>query len=98
LNAPVDYIGLGPVFPTRTKETGYPVLGREGLQSLAAIANVPVIAIGGIHLENLPGLLNSGIRGLAFTSLLLDRENPEEAAAKLIQMWKTNKIAEHAKR
>lgn len=53
------YIGVGPVFPTRTKERPDPVLGLEGLAALCAAATVPTVAIGGIDLGNLDAVLRA---------------------------------------
>lgn len=75
-----DYIGFGPVFPTRTKEDADPVVGVEGLAAACARSAVPVVAIGGIRLEHLPALVRSGAHAWAVVSDLLGRAGEGEQA------------------
>ncbi len=76
-----DYIGLGPFRFTNTKENLSPVLG---LERMAAIANkqseIPVIAIGGIQLDDISLILNSGIYGVAISSAINLAENKTKVA------------------
>jgi thiamine-phosphate pyrophosphorylase len=77
------YIGVGPVFPTATRgyETG---LGIEYLQSVGASVAAPIVAIGGITLENVPEILAAmGDRPVIFgiCSAILMAEDIEEATA-----------------
>lgn len=77
------YIGVGPVFPSATRgyETG---LGIEFVQSVGAAVNVPIVAVGGITLENVPGILAAmGNRPVIFAicSAILMAEDIEEATA-----------------
>lgn len=65
-----DYIGFGPVFHTTTKDAGEP----KGLGMLSEIKNsvgIPVVAIGGISLENLQSVLDSGADAVAVASAIL---------------------------
>jgi thiamine-phosphate pyrophosphorylase len=65
-----DYIGFGPVFPTKTKDAGEP----KGLEMLAKISrsvSIPVVAIGGIARENLKPVLNAGAAAAAVASAIL---------------------------
>lgn len=57
-----DYIGVGPVFPTTTKDVADRVLGPDGLRRMLAAATVPAVAIGGITPGNLPQVLRAGAR------------------------------------
>jgi thiamine-phosphate pyrophosphorylase len=77
------YIGVGPIFPTATRgyETG---LGIEFLQSVGASVTAPIVAVGGITLENVPGILDAmGGRPVIFAvcSAILMAEDIEEATA-----------------
>ena len=77
------YIGVGPVFPsvTRGYETG---LGIEFLQSVGASVATPIVAVGGITLENVPGMLAAmGSRPVIFAicSAILMADDIEEATA-----------------
>jgi thiamine-phosphate pyrophosphorylase len=73
--AKVDYIGLGPLRFTSTKENLSPILGLEGYQKLLKQCNeenisIPVIAIGGITMGDIPELLKAGLHGVAISSLI----------------------------
>lgn len=61
---PVDYIAVGPVFGTVTKETGYAAVGLE-LVALASRLGVPVVAIGGITLDRAPRVVDAGATSVA---------------------------------
>ena len=79
-----DYLGVGAVFPTGTKNDAHPVaLGT--LQAITAAVNLPAVAIGGITAENLPHLGQSGIAGVAVVSALFAQPDIKKAAAKLRQ-------------
>jgi len=80
--AGADYLGVGAVFPTGTKEDADAV----SLDTLAAICravDIPVVAIGGITAENLPTLAKTGICGAAVVSALFAQADPEGAARRL---------------
>jgi thiamine-phosphate pyrophosphorylase len=58
---PVDYVAIGPIFPTSTKQTSNPTVGIDGLRQVRqAIGTVPIVAIGGITLENSEAVLSAG--------------------------------------
>lgn len=83
--AGADYVGFGPVFPTATK--GYQV-GKTEAEIRAAVAaaavhKVPLYAIGGITVENLPMLRNLGIDRIAVCSAILQSPDPAAATAAL---------------
>ncbi len=83
---PIDYIAVGPVFPTGTKDTGYVQVGlglvrRAREASGAAAAAVggrprPVVAIGGITLERAPAVIDAGADSVAVISDLLAGGDP----------------------
>ncbi|MCC7302042.1 MAG: thiamine phosphate synthase [Bacteroidia bacterium] len=81
---PVDYIGLGPLRFTRTREKLNPVLGAERLVRLARIATVPVIAIGGITMEDVFFLRRRGLHGVAVASAIASAQNPVAATAEFL--------------
>lgn len=66
-----DYIGFGPVFHTTTKDAGEP-RGTEMLKEIKRHAAIPVVAIGGITIENLPQVLKAGADGVAVASAILN--------------------------
>src|SRR5213594_3189072 len=69
---PIDYIAVGPIFPTSTKENPDPVLGLKGLLKISKVVNKPVVAIGGIRLENAAEVLCAGAHSIAVIRDLLD--------------------------
>jgi len=68
----VNYIGLGPYKFTKTKEKLNPILGLEGYSIIQQSNNssIPIIAIGGIQLEDVQPLMSTGIHGVAVSSVI----------------------------
>jgi thiamine-phosphate pyrophosphorylase len=76
---PVDYIAVGPVFDTSSKENPDPVVGLEGVRRVReAIGNVPLVAIGGITAETAPSVLEAGADSVAVIGALLNTSDPAE--------------------
>ena len=76
---PVDYIAIGPIFETKSKENPEAVVGLEGLRSVRqAVGDIPLVAIGGIGRENIQETLAAGADSLAVISLLLAGEGEIE--------------------
>lgn len=67
--AGADYLLFGPVFPTASKARYGPPLGLAFLRRACAVAAVPVIALGGMRLDLLPQVLESGASGIAGISM-----------------------------
>lgn len=68
----LDYIAIGPIFPTRTKKDPEPVVGLSGLTRVRlASGSVPLVAIGGIDLGNSPSVFAAGADSVAVISALL---------------------------
>jgi thiamine-phosphate pyrophosphorylase len=77
---PVSYVAIGPVFGTATKATGYAPIGLEMVRDAAARAaakGLPVVAIGGITLENAVSVLQAGAASVAVIGDLLAGGDPE---------------------
>lgn len=74
---PIDYIAIGPVFTTSTKENTEKVVGIEGLREVRkVIGNFPLVAIGGINFQNYREVLDAGADSAAIISgLLSDADN-----------------------
>lgn len=77
---PVDYVAVGPVFTTATKETGYDAVGLELIRRAAA-GQRPVVAIGGVTLENAPRVVSAGAASVAVISDLLSTRDPVSRVA-----------------
>ena len=67
---PVDYIALGPVFSTTSKQNPDPVVGIDAVRRLRALTAKPLVAIGGITLENAADVLRAGADSLALIAAL----------------------------
>ena len=73
---PIDYLAIGPIFPTSTKTNISPLLGLEGLRTVRrAIGNFPLVAIGGITLANARETIEAGADSVAVISALLHDPN-----------------------
>jgi thiamine-phosphate pyrophosphorylase len=76
-----DYVGIGPVFPTSSKSDTGPLLGLDGLARAVRAAEAPLIAIGGITLENAASVLETGVHGIAILSAIALAQDPAAATA-----------------
>ena len=72
---PIDYIAIGPIFSTSTKENPDPVVGLEILQELRAQITKPLVAIGGITLNHASEVLQAGADSVAVISDLFSTAN-----------------------
>jgi thiamine-phosphate pyrophosphorylase len=63
-----DYLGIGPIFATATKATGYEPVGCDTIRQLRARIDIPIVAIGGIRLSNVGEVIQSGAAGVAVIS------------------------------
>jgi thiamine-phosphate pyrophosphorylase len=79
LASAADYIAVGPIFGTATKETGYDARGL-GLVEHAAGRGKPIVAIGGITLERAPLVIGAGAASVAVITDLLAGGDPETRA------------------
>ena len=84
-SAGVDYIGLGPYKFTETKKNLNSIVGLQGYSAMLQFYNstIPVIAIGGIQLEDVQPLMNTGVYGIAVSSVI----NLAEDKAKVISSF-----------
>ena len=81
----VDYIAIGPIFETSSKENPDPVVDLEGLRRVRqAIGHIPLVAIGGIREENIREVLAAGADSVAVISLLLTDPSQIEARTRQI--------------
>lgn len=80
-DAGADYLGVGCVFPTTTKEIA--VEGLEYVEEASRLTGLPFLAIGGINLENVGRVIRAGAPGVAVCSAIIADEDPQKAAAEL---------------
>jgi thiamine-phosphate pyrophosphorylase len=77
LALPITYLAVGPVFGTLTKDTGYTAVGLDLVRAAALRSgDVPVVAIGGITLDNARSVIDAGATSVAVISDLLTGGNP----------------------
>ncbi|MGB5833586.1 MAG: thiamine phosphate synthase [Thiohalocapsa sp.] len=87
----VDYVGVGPVFSTTTKQDHAPPLGFDGLARVCAASPVPAVAIGGLKTEHVAAVLGAGARGLAVVSAICAAPDPEIAARRFAEAIRANR-------
>ena len=81
-----DYLGCGQIRPSFTKDVAANVVGMAGLAAvLGAASGVPVIAIGGLTLRDVPTLLAAGAYGVAVIGAVRDAADPARATADLLR-------------
>jgi thiamine-phosphate pyrophosphorylase len=85
--AGADYIGVGAVYATATKADAGEPIGIEGLVRVAAATVLPVAAIGGIGLAQIPAIRATGVAMAAVVSAIADARNPKAAAEALVRAW-----------
>ena len=77
LREPISYLAVGPVFGTSTKDTGYRAVGLELVATAVQLAGrTPVVAIGGITLQNAASVIGAGAASVAVISDLLLTKDP----------------------
>ena len=76
-----SYLAIGPIYPTTLKVMPYEPVGLERLKAwVPHAAPYPVVAIGGISLERLPGVIACGVDGVAVVSAVTLAADPQQAA------------------
>jgi thiamine-phosphate pyrophosphorylase len=88
IDAPVGYVAIGPVFGTRTKETGYAAVGLEMVRAAAAIAarrGLPLVAIGGITRETAASVIAAGAASVAVIGDLMAEGDAERRTREFLR-------------
>ena len=79
----VNYLGVGPIFPTGSKNDASLPIGFNTLREIINKTELPVVAIGGISLDDINDLFKLGVSGVAVISAILNEYNPIENFSKL---------------
>ena len=80
-DAGADYVGVGPLFETTTKQDSAPVVGPELVSEVVALLpGLPIVGIGGISERKAGTVIRAGASGVAVISAITGEENTEEAA------------------
>lgn len=87
----VDYVGLGPYRTTTTKSNLSPVIGLDGYRRIvnevsAAGNKLPIVAIGGITIDDIEPLVNSGVNGLAVSGAIINAPDPVEYTSRIMKL------------
>lgn len=82
---PIDYVGIGAIFPTQTKSNVTTIWGIAGLQQLAPLSKHPIIAIGGINESNASCVFQAGAHGIAVIGAIHQTNDPATTIKKLLQ-------------
>jgi thiamine-phosphate pyrophosphorylase len=78
LNEPADYLSIGPIFPTTTKQTTKAAIGAAGVRKLREQAgpNVVLVAVGGVTLETAPDILAAGANVIGVSAAIFRAKDP----------------------
>jgi len=86
---PVDYIAFGPVFATTSKLNSDPVVGLDGVCEARSLTSKPLVAIGGITLENARAVRKAGADSVAVISAMFGPdENPVKIAKDFLRIFR----------
>lgn len=85
----VDYVGVGPFRHTTTKKNLAPVIGLDGYKDIvakvtAAGNKLPLVAIGGITLEDVTGIMATGVQGIAVSGSIINAPDPVRYTTQLL--------------
>lgn len=83
VSQPIDYIGVGPVYATPTKDIPDPTLGLNTMARMIAAAAHPAVAIGGIDATRLKDVIAAGARNYAVVRAVCQSQDPYSAILKL---------------
>jgi thiamine-phosphate pyrophosphorylase len=79
-----DYVGIGPVYATRSKNDAGDAIGVDGFSRLRAKVSLPAVGIGGVTASNARALIASGAAGVAVIASVFGAGDPEVAARNLL--------------
>lgn len=84
---PVDYVALGPVFATASKQNPDPVVGVEEVRRCRALLEKPLVAIGGIDIDNAPAVWEAGADSVAVIGGLMPRDPGARGLRERMEQW-----------
>ena len=84
---PVDYVALGPIFATASKRNPDPVVGVEEVRRCRSLLEKPLVAIGGITLENAVDVLRAGADSIAVIGGLLAESTTAQTLRQRMEQW-----------
>ena len=89
--ASANYIGCGPFRFTTTKKGLSPILGLKGYQDIVAKMksqgiDIPIVAIGGITIDDIPSIMQTGVNGIALSGTVLNATDPVQEMKRIMLM------------
>ncbi|MDQ3044698.1 MAG: thiamine phosphate synthase [Chloroflexota bacterium] len=84
--AGADYLGIGPVFGTGSKSDAGSPIGLDLLRRRSGMSDLPVVAIGGITLDNVRDVMTTSVVGIAVISAILRATDPRDAARRFVDI------------
>jgi thiamine-phosphate pyrophosphorylase len=84
---PVDYVALGPVFGTQSKRNPDPVVGVEEVRHCRSLLDKPLVAIGGVTLENAADVLRAGADSVAVIAGLIPESPTAQSLRERMEQW-----------
>ncbi|MGH2460640.1 MAG: thiamine phosphate synthase [Chloroflexota bacterium] len=85
LAAGVDYLGVGPMYPTGSKDDAGPAIGPAGLAEIRRRTELPIVGIGAVGADNVGPVIAAGADGVAVISAVIGADDPKAAARRLRQ-------------
>ena len=86
-----DYLGVGPIFSTPSKQDAAPPIGLKELEEICHKVTIPVVAIGGISLKNIEKAIKAGAAGVAVISAVANAKDMKKATEELVDKIKKTK-------
>ncbi len=85
----IDYVGVGPFTFTSTKKNLAPQLGLEGYRSIVSTVReagmeIPIVAIGGITIDDVNQIMETGVNGIAMSAAIINAPDPVEYTAQVL--------------
>ena len=85
-NTSADYIAVGPIYPTSTKQNPDPVVGLDLIRAAKKLTRKPVVAIGGISIGSAPEVFQAGADSVAIISDLINAPDPSQRAREYLSL------------
>jgi len=86
IESSADYIAVGPIFATSSKENPDPVVGTELIRNVRRLTDKPIVAIGGIKLENAAEVIEAGANSVAVISDILSAPDRAKRAKQYLEL------------
>jgi thiamine-phosphate pyrophosphorylase len=81
-----DYIAVGPIYPTTTKQNPDPVVGLDLIRAARKLTSKPLVAIGGITINSVPDVFQAGADSVAIISDLTNAPDPSQRAREYLSL------------